>query len=167
MKACIPLPFSQVLTTKQALVIAQSRPKHWGSLLKSVVHLCFFGTPHQGTASTSKFLVNLGSALTRSKDGSVLRELDLWSPTLLETNQLWVEIANGFSITSFFEREPYMGVLVRQHLSSCCSHKQTNQYFRSYQKVPRDSTETMRPRSPWTETISLSASSVVLAIRCF
>lgn len=44
----------------------------------------------------------------------MLRELDLWSPSLVETNQLWVEIANGFSITTFFEREPYKGVMVSQ-----------------------------------------------------
>jgi hypothetical protein len=100
-----------LLTPKQVLLIAQSRPKQWGDILTSVVHLCFFGTPHQGTNST---LLNLGSALTKSKAGSVLDELKLWSPSLIETNQLWVEIADGFTITSFYERNSYMGVLVRQ-----------------------------------------------------
>jgi hypothetical protein len=76
-----------------------------------VVHLCFFGTPHQGTDST---LLSLGSALARSQAGSVLEELRLWSPSLIETNQLWVEIAEGFTITSLYERNPYMGALVRQ-----------------------------------------------------
>jgi hypothetical protein len=100
-----------LLTLKQALLIAQSRPKYWGDILTSVVHLCFFGTPHQGTDST---LFSLGSALARSKAGSLLEELKLWSPSLIETNQLWVEIADGFTITSFYERNPYMGVLVCQ-----------------------------------------------------
>ena len=100
-----------LLTSRQALMIAQSRPKQWGDILTSVVHLCFFGTPHQGTDST---LLNLGSVLTKSKAGSVLEELKLWSPSLIEANQLWVEIADGFTITSFYEREPYMGVLVSQ-----------------------------------------------------
>jgi hypothetical protein len=98
-----------LLTSKQALLIAQSRPKQWGEILTSVVHLCFFGTPHQGTNST---WLNLGSALTKSKAGSVLEELKLWSPSLIETNQLWVEIADGFTITSFYEMNPYMGILV-------------------------------------------------------
>jgi hypothetical protein len=44
-----------------------------------------------------------------------LEELKLWSPSLIETNQLWVEIADGFTITSFYERNRYMGVLVSQH----------------------------------------------------
>jgi len=47
----------------------------------------------------------------------VLNELKLWSPPLIETNQLWVEIADGFTITSCFEKNPYMGILVsRQFL---------------------------------------------------
>ena len=74
-----------------------------------MVHLCFFGTPHQGTRSS---LLSLGTALTKSKAGSVLQELKLWSPSLIETNQLWVEIADAFTITSCLERNPYMGVLV-------------------------------------------------------
>jgi hypothetical protein len=63
-------------------------------------------------------LLNLGSVLTKSKAGSVLKELKLWSPSLIEANQLWVEIADGFTITSFYEREPYMGVLVSQQFRS-------------------------------------------------
>jgi hypothetical protein len=92
-------------------MIAQSRPSQWGDILKSVIHLCFFGTPHQGTSSS---LLSLGSVLTKSKAGSVLEELELWSPSLIETNQLWVEIADAFTITSFYERNSYMGVLVNE-----------------------------------------------------
>ena len=104
-----------LITRNQALLIAQSRPKHFGDILTSVVHLCFFGTPHQGTNST---LLDLGSVLTKSQAGSVLQELKLWSPSLIETNQLWVEIADGFTITSFYERNPYMGILVSEQSST-------------------------------------------------
>jgi hypothetical protein len=34
-----------LLTSKQALLIAQSRPKQWGDILTSVVHLLFWHTP--------------------------------------------------------------------------------------------------------------------------
>lgn len=120
-----------LLTRNQALLIAQSRPKHWGDILTSVVHLCFFGTPHQGTNST---LLNLGSVLTKSKAGSVLEELKLWSPSLIETNQLWVEIADGFTITSFYEINPYMGVLVSER---CPTHHIVSMIDESYRSCRR------------------------------
>jgi hypothetical protein len=122
------------LTRKQALLIAQSRPSQWGDILKSVVHLCFFGTPHQGTSSA---LLSLGSLLTKSKAGNVLEELKLWSPSLIETNQLWVEIADGFTITSFYERNSYMGVLVSQQ-SRLRAVLLITKNYRSCQKGRRD-----------------------------
>lgn len=73
----------------------------------------FFGTPHQGTNSLAGFLNNIGIALLRARDGSVLRELALWSPSLIETNTLFIDIAESFTITTFFEKDPTYGVQVR------------------------------------------------------
>lgn len=130
-----------------------------------MVHLCFFGTPHQGTNSVAEFLLNLGTALTNSKEASVLRELKLWSPSLIETNQMWVEIAGGFTITSFFEREKYNGVLV------CCltifGMTLTDYIQRSSQKAPLGLTGTMRPWCLWIAITSISANSRTALIRCF
>jgi hypothetical protein len=93
--------------------MAQARPTLYGDILRSVVHLCFFGTPHQGADSVAGFLRGLGSVLTRAREGSVLKELQLWSPSVIETNSLFADIADGFTITTFFETETYRGVQVR------------------------------------------------------
>jgi hypothetical protein len=81
-------------------------------LLSSVYHLVFFGTPHQGANSVAGFLNDLGAAVTSARDGSVLRELELWSPSLVEANAMFVDIAEGFTITTFFEKEKTHGIQV-------------------------------------------------------
>lgn len=93
--------------------MAQARQALYGDILRSVVHLSFFGTPHQGANSVAGFFRGLGSVLTRAKEGSVLKELQLWSPAVLETNTLFAEIADGFTISTFFETNKYLGVQVR------------------------------------------------------
>ena len=77
----------------------------------------FFGTPHQGTSHGANFIRSTGAAITRASDGSVLRELDLWSPWTLETNNAFAGIAEGFTITTFWEREDYHGIKVMTHAS--------------------------------------------------
>lgn len=57
--------------------------------------------------------------MTRAKEGSVLRELKLWSPSLIEANALFVDIAEGFTITTFFEKEKTHGVQVSLHFLHC------------------------------------------------
>jgi hypothetical protein len=42
----------------------------------------------------------------------VLRELDLWSPWTVDTNNAFVGIVNGFTITTFWEKEDLWGVRV-------------------------------------------------------
>jgi hypothetical protein len=75
----------------------------------------FFGTPHQGTDSTAGFLRRLGASM--SAESSVLRELELWSPQVLETNSFFLtEIAPRFTITTFWERQKVGGVQVRLYL---------------------------------------------------
>jgi hypothetical protein len=54
--------------------------------------------------------------MTRASDGSVMRELKLWSPWTMETNTNFAGIAEGFTITTFWEREDYWGVKVRTHM---------------------------------------------------
>lgn len=66
----------------------------------------FFGTPHQGTSAGADHIRSTG-------DGSVVRELKLWSPWTIETNTNFAGIAEGFTITTFWEREDYWGVKVR------------------------------------------------------
>ncbi|KAK5081052.1 hypothetical protein LTR70_009229 [Exophiala xenobiotica] len=99
-------------TGSAALLIAQARASLYHDLLTSVRHLMFFGTPHQGTDSGAGFLNDLGAALLRANDGSVLRELKLWSPSLMEVNTLFIDIAEGFTITTFFEKEKTRGVQI-------------------------------------------------------
>jgi len=101
----------------QALILARLRRAH-GDLLRSVRHLMFFGTPHQGTSSTANHLRAAGATVVRASDGSVLRELELWSPWTIETNNQFVDIAEGFSITTFWEREMLHGVQVNRW--TCC-----------------------------------------------
>jgi hypothetical protein len=77
-----------------------------------VYHLIFFGTPQQGANSTAGFLANLGAAVGGATDGSILKELQLWSPPLLDANAMFVDIAEGFTITTFFEKDKTHGVQV-------------------------------------------------------
>ena len=77
----------------------------------------FFGTPHQGTSAGADHVRSTGATLTRASDGSVLRELKLWSPWTIETNTNFAGIAEGFTITTFWERENYRGVKVGIHAS--------------------------------------------------
>jgi hypothetical protein len=77
----------------------------------------FFGTPHQGTSAGADHIRSAGATLTRASDGSVLRELKLWSPWTLETNTNFAGIAESFTITTFWERDAYHGVVVSTHAS--------------------------------------------------
>lgn len=61
----------------------------------------------------AEFIRTLGSAVIGAREGSVLGKLELWSPYLIKTNTLFAEIANSFTITTFFETEKYRGVQVR------------------------------------------------------
>lgn len=97
------------IVIKKCLVIAANRQKVYGDLLKSVRHLMFFGTPHQGSDS---FLVDLAGGVRRPKSGSVHDELKLWSTPLLELDALFVERAELFTITSLYERDKTKGTRV-------------------------------------------------------
>ncbi|KAI1324880.1 hypothetical protein F5Y16DRAFT_379814 [Xylariaceae sp. FL0255] len=101
------------IVIKRALILAQARSSVYGDILRSVAHLCFFGTPHQGTDdSLGGFFRGLASTITRSDEGSVLKELRLWSKPIVDTNTHFADIAEGFTITTFLESEKYCGVLV-------------------------------------------------------
>jgi len=105
---------------KKALIIASGRRSQYGNILESTRHLMFFGTPHQGTTSTAGFLRRLGAVL--SADASVLRELELWSSQVLETNSAFLtEIAPKFTITTYWEREKISGVQVSEKFSQVLS----------------------------------------------
>jgi hypothetical protein len=93
------------------LILAHLKPAY-SSLLESVRHLMFFGTPHQGTSSGANLVRRTGDFLARASEGSVLRELGLWSAWTLETNNALASIAEGFTVTTFWEREPFHGVVV-------------------------------------------------------
>ncbi|KAI1744617.1 hypothetical protein F4680DRAFT_231755 [Xylaria scruposa] len=111
------------IVIKKALNFAKMRPELYGDILRSVVHVCFFGTPHQGTSSLASLLRGLGSALTRGKDGSIIKELELWSAPLQETNQFFIGVRDNFSITSFWETEKYCGVKVVEEGSATLGAK--------------------------------------------
>jgi hypothetical protein len=96
----------------QALLQARNKPAY-GSILTSSCHLMFFGTPHQGTGSGANLVRSTGAFLTLASEGIVLRELDLWSPWTIDTNNAFVGIANGFTITTFWKKENLHGVRVR------------------------------------------------------
>jgi hypothetical protein len=72
----------------------------------------FFGTPHQGTNGMSEFFLSLVSTLNIRREGSVVKELKLWSPSLVEANTLFAGIADNFTVTTFYERERYKGIQV-------------------------------------------------------
>jgi len=99
------------IVVKKALIISGQRHTQYGEILEHTRHLMFFGTPHQGTTSMAGFLRRLGSVL--SAKASVLRELELWSDQVLETNSFFLaEIAPKLSITTYWEREKIHGVQV-------------------------------------------------------
>ncbi|KAI0008505.1 hypothetical protein F4779DRAFT_435158 [Xylariaceae sp. FL0662B] len=100
------------IVIKKALIIAHARQNQWGDLLRSAVHLCFFGTPHHGTDSVVDLLLNFGDKILGANDSSVRQELRLWSKPLIDSNALFIDIAEGFTITSFFEKKKYHGVLL-------------------------------------------------------
>lgn len=94
----------------KALAIDQARQTIHKDLLASVCHLVFFGTPHQGASSVAEFLNSLGAAVTRARHSSVLRELDLWPRSLIKANAMFVDIAESFTVTTFFEKEETYGI---------------------------------------------------------
>lgn len=58
------------------------------------------------------FLGNVGRLITQAKEGSVATELQLWSSQVKDTNTLFVDIAERFTITTFYENEKTRGVMV-------------------------------------------------------
>lgn len=60
------------------------------------------------------FLRRLGAKLQRADSSSVLNELALWSPSLLDTNHMFPDIAKYFTITTFYEQEKTHRVQVCQ-----------------------------------------------------
>lgn len=96
------------IVIKKCLVIAAARKVLYGDILRNVRHLMFFGTPHQGSDS---FLAHIAASMGRP--GSVHRELKLWSPELIQLDTMFVERAELFSITSFFELRDTKGSRVR------------------------------------------------------
>ena len=71
----------------------------------------FFGTPHQGTKAVAGILRGLAASM--SSEGSVLRELELWSSEVKDTNSIFkTRIAPMFTITTFWEMEKTGGVQV-------------------------------------------------------
>ncbi|KAH7082904.1 hypothetical protein BKA63DRAFT_501828 [Paraphoma chrysanthemicola] len=101
------------IVIKKALVIAQANRTQYKDVFDSTRSVIFFGTPHQGATAvdwTEKLeLVSRVVGLKRSK---VLKELELWSDSLLELSQTFFEQSNTLLITSFYERQPYNGVYV-------------------------------------------------------
>lgn len=99
------------IVVKKVLIISKSRSSKHGDILESTRHLMFFGTPHQGTTLVKGTIRRLAAAFFA--EASVLRELELWSPQILETNSAFLtEIAPMFSITTYWEREKTSGVQV-------------------------------------------------------
>ena len=99
------------IVVKKVLIISKNRFEKYGSIFESTRHLVFFGTPHQGTSSTAGTLRRLAAAF--SSEASVIRELELWSPQVLETNNAFLtEIAPRFAITTYWEREKTNGIQV-------------------------------------------------------
>lgn len=107
------------LTTTQALIFAHDRQDLYGDLLRSVRHIVFFGTPHQGTnpVSIAGVLNKIGKCVTNANDTSVLENLSLWSQPVLQTNQRFVNLADALSFTTYVEEEVLHGAIVR-HTSS-------------------------------------------------
>jgi hypothetical protein len=96
----------------QALLQSRNKPAY-SSILTSTCHLMFFGTPHQGTSSGANLVRSAGAFLTGASEGSVLREMDLWSVWTTDTNSAFVGIADGFTITTFWEKYDLHGVKVQ------------------------------------------------------
>jgi hypothetical protein len=87
----------------------------YSDLLRSVRHIVFFGTPHQGTDPTSLagVLNKIGKWVTNANDTSVLENLSLWSKPVLQTNQKFVHLAEALSFTTYVEEVTLHGAIVR------------------------------------------------------
>jgi hypothetical protein len=74
----------------------------------------FLGTPHHGSGKAGflDFLDHLSKSLRLAKKTSATKELKRWSTSLVEITTLFSEIAGNFSIASFYETKPIMGMMV-------------------------------------------------------
>jgi hypothetical protein len=79
----------------------------------------FFGTPHQGSLHSGggDFINNLTSILSPENKTRATKELELWSPELLQIMQDFAAIADKFSFTSFWEKQKTKGLQVCLNLS--------------------------------------------------
>ena len=99
------------IVVKRALITAKNRSEHYGDIYDATRHLMFFSTPHQGTHSATNLIRHFGAAY--SAESSVLRELEIWSPEVLDVNAAFLtSIAPALSITTFWERESTNGIQV-------------------------------------------------------
>jgi hypothetical protein len=83
----------------------------------------FFGTPHQGTGAGANRVRSTGDFVTWASEGSVLRELDLWSPWTVDTNNVFVGIVNGFTITALslsFGWTPITSLCANSQIETTC-----------------------------------------------
>ncbi|KAH6702771.1 hypothetical protein BKA61DRAFT_196684 [Leptodontidium sp. MPI-SDFR-AT-0119] len=108
------------IVVKEALIYAHDRQDLYGDILRSVRHIVFFGTPHQGTnpVSIAGVLNKIGKWVTNANDTSVLENLELWSQPVLQTNQRFVNLADALSFTTYVEEETLHGAIIVQEGSA-------------------------------------------------
>ncbi|KAK3335250.1 hypothetical protein B0T19DRAFT_452139 [Cercophora scortea] len=111
------------IVIKKALVIAQVRTKLFGDIYESTKSITFLGTPHQGSgpADWASYLEKI-SQIIGIKRSKVLRELETWSPSLLELSRTFSEQLPRLLINSFYEKQLYEGVMVVEEGSATLSY---------------------------------------------
>ncbi len=95
------------------MVLAQARRSLYGDIYESAKSITFFGTPHQGAniAEWAGYLEKISKIVGVSRS-NVLRELETWSPTLLNLSRTFNEQIPRLLINSFYEKQPYQGIYV-------------------------------------------------------
>jgi hypothetical protein len=95
------------------LVLAQARQSLYGDIYESAKSITFFGTPHQGAnvAEWAGYLEKISKIVGVSRS-NVLKELETWSPTLLNLSRTFSEQIPRLLINSFYEKQPYQGIYV-------------------------------------------------------
>ncbi|KAK3693429.1 hypothetical protein B0T22DRAFT_505222 [Podospora appendiculata] len=106
-----------------ALVLAQARRQLYGDIYESTKSITFLGTPHQGSrpADWASYLEKI-SQIVGIKRSNVLRELETWSPTLLDLSRTFNEQLPRLLINSFYEKQMYDGVKVVEEGSATLSY---------------------------------------------
>ncbi|KAN0070951.1 Alpha/Beta hydrolase fold [Elaphomyces granulatus] len=101
------------IVIKNALVLAQARQSLYGDIYESAKSITFFGTPHQGAnvAEWAGYLEKISKIVGVSRS-NVLKELETWSPTLLNLSRTFSEQIPRLLINSFYEKQPYQGIYV-------------------------------------------------------